>query len=61
MQYFGILEIHLRMAILIFFPNDNCLLLDKDGTTVSAAVLISKQALWDWISIVDKNKAYYDL
>ena len=43
-----------------FFPNNNCLLIDKDGTKVTAAILLPKQALWDWISIVDKNKKYYD-
>lgn len=44
-----------------FFPNGNCLLIDKDGSKTAAAILVPKQALWDWIAIVDKNKTYYDL
>ena len=44
-----------------FFPNGNCLLIDKDGSKTTAAILIPKQALWDWISIVDRKKAYYDI
>ena len=44
-----------------FFPNGNCLLIDKDRTKTTAAILIPKQSLWDWISIVDRKKAYYDI
>lgn len=44
-----------------FFPNGNCLLVDKDGSKITSAILVPKQALWDWIAIVDKNNAYYSL
>lgn len=44
-----------------FFPTGNCLLIDKDGSKTTAAILVPKQALWDWIAIVDKYKTYYDL
>jgi hypothetical protein len=44
-----------------FFPNGNCLLIDKDGSKTTAAILIPKESLWDWIAIVDKSKAYYNL
>ena len=44
-----------------FFPNGNCLLLDKDGSKITAAILIPKQSLWEWISIVDRKNAYYNL
>ena len=44
-----------------FFPNGNCLLIDKYRTKTTAAILIPKQSLWDWISIVDRKKAYYDI
>lgn len=42
-----------------FFPNDMCLLEDKDGKKVTAAILIPKQVLLDWIYIVDKNHFHY--
>ena len=39
-----------------FFENENVLLEDKDGSTITARILINKQTLIDWISYIDKEK-----
>lgn len=42
-----------------FFDNGMCLLEDKDVNTKTAAILMPKQSLIDWIFIVDQNSTYY--
>lgn len=39
-----------------FFENGNVLLEDKDGTKVTARILIPQQALLEWIGIIDRNR-----
>lgn len=42
-----------------FFENGNILLLDFNGKTCTAAILIPQRCLLSWISIVDFDKKYY--
>lgn len=42
-----------------FFDNGFTLLEDKDGSRITAIILIQQQTLLDWIRIIDKNKKYY--
>ncbi len=42
-----------------FFENGNVLLEDKDGSTITARIIISKQTLLDWIYYIDKDSKYY--
>ena len=45
-----------------FFPNEMCLLEDKDGATkITAEILIPCKALISWIGIVDKEHRYYNI
>lgn len=44
-----------------FFDNGNMLLEDKEGSKVTAKILIKQQTLLDWIAIIDKNQRYYVL
>ena len=34
---------------------------DKEGSKVTAKILIKQQTLLDWIAIIDKNQRYYVL
>lgn len=42
-----------------FFPNGNVLLEDKNGSTITAMILIKQQTLLDWIKIIDCDERYY--
>lgn len=42
-----------------FFENGYVLLEDKEGKTITAAILLKKQTLLDWIYVVDKNNKFY--
>lgn len=42
-----------------FFENGRVLLIDKDGNTITAAILIQQRTLLDWISVVDYNQNFY--
>lgn len=44
-----------------FFPNGNVLLEDKNGSTITAMILIKQQTLLDWIKLIDCNERYYRL
>lgn len=44
-----------------FFDNRYMLLEDKDGKTITAAILIKQQTLLDWIKVIDKDEKYYML
>lgn len=55
---------HIRNALAhgntYFFDNGNMLLLDYNGNTCSAAILIPQHCLLSWIAVVDHNKIYYN-
>lgn len=42
-----------------FFDNDMCLLEDKNGSSITAEILIPRHSLLEWVFIVDKNGAHY--
>ena len=42
-----------------FFENNMCLLEDKNGSLITAEILIPRHSLLDWIYIVDKDGAHY--
>lgn len=42
-----------------FFDNNMCLFEDYDSKKQTAAILISRNALIEWIRIVDKNSIFY--
>lgn len=44
-----------------FFPNGNVLLEDRNGSNVTAMILIKQQTLLDWIKLIDCNERYYRL
>ena len=45
-----------------FFPNEMCLLEDKESSTkITAEILIPCKVLLTWVSIVDKEHRYYDI
>lgn len=44
-----------------FFDNSAVLLEDKDGSKATARVLLQQKTLLNWISIIDKDKKYYEL
>ena len=57
---------HIRNAFahsLTFEYNDKLFLVDKNerGGSITACILIRKQTLLDWISIIDKRHIYYSL
>lgn len=49
---------HIRNALAhgntYFFDNDMCLMEDKDGNKTTASILIARNVLLDWISIIEK-------
>ena len=61
-QYKSIFR-HIRNALAhgntYFFANQNVLLEDKNKNQITAEILIPKQALLDWIKVVDKNQKFY--
>ena len=42
-----------------FFDNGMCLLEDKDGSSITAEILIHQKSLVEWIYIVDRDNKYY--
>lgn len=44
-----------------FFENGFVLLEDKDGSTITAEILVKQQTLLDWIKVIDKEEKYYVL
>ena len=44
-----------------FFDNGFVLLEDKDGSTVTAEILIKQKTLLDWIRVIDKDEKYYKI
>ena len=56
---------HIRNAMAhgntFFFDNGNVLLEDKDGSKITARILISVQSLVEWIRIVDSKGIVYPL
>lgn len=56
---------HLRNSLAhgntYFFDNGFVLLEDKDGSRITARILVKQQSLLDWIKIIDKDEIYYIL
>lgn len=44
-----------------YFFDSTVLLEDKDKSKTTAMILLQQKTLLDWISIIDKNKQYYEL
>ena len=44
-----------------FFNGNTILLEDKDSTTPTGMILLRQKTLLDWISLIDKDKKYYEL
>jgi hypothetical protein len=44
-----------------FFDNGTVLLEDKDGSKITAEILVNQQTLLDWIKIIDKDERFYRL
>lgn len=44
-----------------FFTNGNVLLEDKDGSKITARMLLTQKTLLDWIHIIDFNERFYRL